>query len=212
MNVQVRTSAADILRDMGLDAINPGACAGADGWSNASAQGAFATLNPATEEEIARISPATAADAERIISAAYQSFLKWRMVPAPRRGELVGRIGELLKENQAQLGALVSLETGKSLTEGKGEVGEMVDMARFAVGLSRQLYGFTMQSQRSRHRMYDQWLPLGLSASSRPITSLWRHGLGMHSSLRFAEIRSSGSRARKCRFPRSQFSICAIAP
>ena len=79
-----------------------------------------------------------------------------------KRGELVGRIGELLKENQAQLGALVSLETGKSLTEGKGEVGEMVDMARFCVGLSRQLYGFTMQSQRNRHRMYDQWLPLGV--------------------------------------------------
>lgn len=162
MDLQVRATAADILRDIGLEALNPGACAGPDGWAKADAAGSFATVNPSTEAEIAHISAATAEDSERVIAAAHRAFLRWRMVPAPRRGELVGRIGVLLKESQAQLGALVSLETGKSLTEGKGEVGEMVDMARFAVGLSRQLYGFTMQSQRSRHRMYDQWLPFGV--------------------------------------------------
>lgn len=154
---------ADILRSVGLDALNPGACAGSkDGWTIPDHARAFPTINPSTEENIASISAATAEDYERIASTAQAAFLKWRMVPAPRRGELIGRIGELLKEQQSELGALVSLETGKSLTEGKGEVGEMVDMARFAVGLSRQLYGFTMQSQRPQHRMYDQWLPLGV--------------------------------------------------
>lgn len=157
-----RANVADILRNMGLSEVASGACSGPGGWAEVDASQAFPTLNPSTEQEIARISPASASDSERIIAGAHAAFQSWRMVPAPKRGELVGRIGELLKEKQAELGALVSLETGKSLTEGKGEVGEMVDMARFCVGLSRQLYGFTMQSQRNRHRMYDQWLPLGV--------------------------------------------------
>ncbi len=162
MNLHTHNQATDILRDTGLTDVNSGACGGQGGWAPIDAQKAFATVNPSTEDVIGRVSPATHADCQRIIDAAHSAFLKWRMVPAPKRGEVIGRIGELLRENQTQLGALVSLETGKSLTEGKGEVGEMVDMARFAVGLSRQLYGFTMQSQRNRHRMYDQWLPLGV--------------------------------------------------
>jgi aldehyde dehydrogenase (NAD+) len=162
MTVPNATFAADILRDLGLKDLNSGACAGPSHWSPEDASHSFATINPSTEQDIARISAATAKDMDAIISGAHDAHAKWRMVPAPRRGDLIGRIGELLRANQSQLGALVSLETGKSLTEGKGEVGEMVDMARFCVGLSRQLYGFTMQSQRNRHRMYDQWLPLGV--------------------------------------------------
>jgi aldehyde dehydrogenase (NAD+) len=163
MNTHVTPpQAIDILNSLGLDHVNPGACSGPNGWSKTDPANAFGTINPATEQEIARISPANHDDLDRIIAAAYATQRKWRMVPAPKRGDLVGRIGELLLKNKDQLGALVSLETGKSLTEGKGEVSEMVDMARFAVGQSRMLYGYTMQSQRSQHRMYDQWLPIGV--------------------------------------------------
>jgi aldehyde dehydrogenase (NAD+) len=158
-----RSSAAlDILSSLGLGELNAGACHGPGTWTAANAGAAFATINPATEQEIARISPASRNDLAAVVAAAVAAQKSWRMVPAPKRGDLVGRIGELLLKNKDQLGALVSLETGKSLTEGRGEVSEMVDMARFAVGQSRMLYGFTMQSQRAKHRMYDQWLPLGV--------------------------------------------------
>lgn len=162
MNLQLRPAAADILARLGIEKLNAGACSGRDGWSKIDAARAFASINPATEQEIAEISAATAEDADRAIAVAARTYTNWRMVPAPKRGDLVGRIGDLLREHQDALGALVSLETGKSLTEGKGEVGEMIDMARFAVGQSRMLYGYTMQSQRNEHRMYDQWLPLGV--------------------------------------------------
>jgi aldehyde dehydrogenase (NAD+) len=157
------TSAAEILSSIGLSAVNPGACAGsASAWSPIDRDKVFASINPATEEEIGHISPATHEDLARVVAGAASTFERWRSLPAPKRGDLVGRIGELLNKHKDALGALVSLETGKSLTEGRGEVGEMVDMAKFAVGQSRQLYGYTMQSQRQDHRMYDQWLPLGV--------------------------------------------------
>ncbi|WGD29728.1 aldehyde dehydrogenase family protein [Ancylobacter sp. WKF20] len=162
MNIQIRPAAADILVSLGLKDVNPGACHGPDGWSAADPANAFASINPATEQPIALITPATQAEMTRAIDVAAETFKSWRMVPAPKRGELIGRIGELLHANKDALGALLALETGKSLTEGKGEIGEMVDMAKFAVGQSRMLYGFTMQSQRDEHRMYDQWLPLGV--------------------------------------------------
>lgn len=162
MNVQLRPAAAEILASLGIFDINPGACSGKNGWSTVDASKAFASINPATEQVIARISPASSADMKQAIDIAAETFKSWRMVPAPKRGELIGRIGELLNEHKDALGKLLALETGKSITEGKGEIGEMVDMAKFAVGQSRMLYGYTMQSQRNEHRMYDQWLPLGV--------------------------------------------------
>jgi len=98
----------------------------------------------------------------RIIQTAQEAFLYWRMMPAPARGEIVRQIGEALREYKEPLGKLVSYEMGKSLQEGYGEVQEMIDICDFAVGLSRQLYGLTMHSERKGHRMYEQWHPLGI--------------------------------------------------
>ena len=99
-----------------------------------------------------------------VIEQAQKAFEEWKMVPAPRRGEIVRQIGEALRHHKDSLGKLVSYETGKSLQEGLGEVQEMIDICDFAVGLSRQLYGLTMHSERPRHRMYEQWHPLGITA------------------------------------------------
>src|SRR5438046_2130568 len=99
---------------------------------------------------------------EEVIKAAQEAFLTWRMIPAPRRGEIVRQIGESLREYKEPLGKLVSYEMGKSLQEGYGEVQEMIDICDFAVGLSRQLHGLTMHSERPAHRMYEQWHPLGI--------------------------------------------------
>jgi len=151
-----------VLDRLGLRAVNPGAFGGASGWAAADPRHAFPAVNPATEEVLAQVTAATAADCDRIIAGATDAYHRWRMVPAPRRGELVGRIGELVAQNHDELGAIVSLDTGKSLMEGKAEVKEVIDMAALAAGQSRMLHGFTQQSQRARHRMYDQWLPLGV--------------------------------------------------
>lgn len=154
-----------VLEGLGLRSLNPGACAGgADGWSAAQEAGAFAAINPASGETTARISAAMAADLERVTAIAFATQKRWRLVPAPVRGELVLRIGELVKEHHTLLGEIVSIDTGKSVMEGKAEVKEVIDMATLAAGQSRMLYGYTQQSQRGRHRMYDQWLPLGVVA------------------------------------------------
>jgi aldehyde dehydrogenase (NAD+) len=102
-------------------------------------------------------------DFEEIVRRASETFERWRMLPAPKRGEIIREIGNELREYKDELGTLVSLEMGKILAEGRGEVQEMIDIADFAVGLSRQLYGLTMQSERPRHRMYEQWHPLGIA-------------------------------------------------
>lgn len=96
-------------------------------------------------------------DYEAVISASQEAFLAWRTAPAPRRGEYVRLIGDALRSNKTEFGTLISLETGKTLPEGLGEVQEMIDIADFAVGLSRQLYGLTMSSERPSHRLYEQW-------------------------------------------------------
>jgi len=152
----------DLLKTLGVRAVNSGACVGPDAWSGVDADKSFASINPATERDIARVTPATAEDGERIISSARQSFATWRTVPAPKRGELVRRIGGLLREHKDALGSLVAMEVGKIKQEGDGEVQEMIDMADLAVGQARMLYGSTMQSERPQHRMYEQWHPLGL--------------------------------------------------
>src|SRR5205807_9844469 len=114
-------------------------------------------------EVLARIQTAGLEDYETVMARAGEAFLEWRMIPAPKRGEIVRQIGNELRAYKAELGALVTLEMGKILAEGLGEVQEMIDIADFAVGLSRQLYGLTMHSERPSHRMYEQWHPLGVA-------------------------------------------------
>ncbi len=120
-----------------------------------------ASLSPATGETIAKVRQASLQDYEEVMKKAVQVFREWRMVPAPQRGAIVREIGDAFREKKEALGRLVSLEMGKILAEGLGEVQEVIDMCDFAVGLSRQLYGLSMHSERPHHRMYEQWHPLG---------------------------------------------------
>lgn len=99
---------------------------------------------------------------DQVVTRAQQAFLEWRKVPAPKRGEVIRQLGNRLRENKHSLGALVTLEMGKIKDEGEGEVQEMIDVCDFAVGLSRQLYGLTMASERPDHHMREQWHPLGI--------------------------------------------------
>jgi aldehyde dehydrogenase (NAD+) len=161
------------LNRLGIHEIHSGAC-GAD-WIGT--QGAeLPSLNPATGAELGRIRLASAEDYETVMASALVVFERWRMLPAPKRGEIVREIGDELRRAKDDLGTLVSLETGKILAEGKGEVQEMIDIADFAVGLSRQLYGLAMHSERPQHRMYEQWHPLGvigvISAFNFPV-AVW---------------------------------------
>ena len=120
------------------------------------------SMNPRTGKPLGTAKRASQADYERIISNAQQAFERWRVTPAPKRGDVVRQIGNALRDNKDRLGTLVSEEMGKSKEEGDGEVQEMIDMADFAVGQSRMLYGLSMHSERSSHRMYEQWHSLGI--------------------------------------------------
>jgi aldehyde dehydrogenase (NAD+) len=148
-----------LLERLGLSAVNPGASTGK--WIETHGH-ELVSVNPATGEPIASVRTATLADYEQVVREAAAAFESWRMVPAPRRGEIVRQLGEELRAHKEPLGQLVSLEMGKILTEGLGEVQEMIDVCDFAVGLSRQLYGLSMHSERPYHRMYEQWHPLGI--------------------------------------------------
>ncbi|SDH78762.1 aldehyde dehydrogenase family protein [Variovorax sp. OV700] len=152
----------EVLRQFGIQPIHAGACSGPQGWSTTEDRALIDAVNPADETVTARVAGANAVDYETVMAAAVATQQSWRMVPAPRRGELVLRIGQLATEHLEGLAAIVALDTGKSLMEAGSEVKELVDMATFAAGQSRMLYGFTQQSQRAKHRMYDQWLPLGV--------------------------------------------------
>jgi aldehyde dehydrogenase (NAD+) len=136
----------------------------------------MASLNPADGSELARVRLASAEDYERTVKQSIEVFHRWRMFPAPKRGQILREIGDELRRFKDDLGALVTLETGKILAEGKGEVQEMIDIADFATGLSRQLYGLTIASERPEHRMYEQWQPLGvvgvISAFNFPV-AVW---------------------------------------
>ena len=149
------------LKALGIQAVNAGGSTGKHWWSDHVAGSLLQSLNPATGEAIAAVRTCTAQDYEHIVQHARETFLTWRMVPAPKRGALVRLIGQALREKKDQLGTLVSLEVGKIKAEGDGEVQEMIDMADFAVGQSRMLYGATMPSERPAHRMSEQWHPLG---------------------------------------------------
>jgi aldehyde dehydrogenase (NAD+) len=140
------------------------------------AESGVTSTNPADESELARVPLASAEDYERTVARSIEVFERWRMFPAPKRGQIIREIGDELRRSKDDLGTLVTLETGKILAEGKGEVQEMIDIADFAVGLSRQLHGLTMPSERPEHRMYEQWQPLGvvgvISAFNFPV-AVW---------------------------------------
>jgi aldehyde dehydrogenase (NAD+) len=152
------TPATDLLASLGLAAENHGAFDG--GWIATSGE-RVESINPATGEPIAAVTLTSVEEYERVAASSVAAFEEWRTWPAPRRGEVVRQVGEELRRHKQALGRLVSLEVGKVLSEGLGEVQEMIDMCDLAVGMSRQLYGKTMHSERPGHRMYEQWHPLG---------------------------------------------------
>ncbi|HSG81341.1 MAG TPA: aldehyde dehydrogenase family protein, partial [Gemmatimonadota bacterium] len=133
-------------------------------------------ITPIDGSRIATVKQVTEEEYDQVVARAHEAFLKWRDVPAPRRGEVVRQLGNKLREHKSELGQLVTLEMGKILAEGEGEVQEMVDICDFATGLSRQLYGNTMKSERPDHRMFEQWHPLGvvgvISAFNFPV-AVW---------------------------------------
>ncbi len=151
-----------ILEELGIQDVSYGACVGAGEWLKTEDAGELTSINPANGEPIAKVYQCSEADYEQVIRESQAAFEEWRMVPAPIRGQLVREMAIELRSKKDLLGSLVTLEMGKIKAEGDGEVQEMIDIADYAVGLSRQLYGFTMHSERPRHRMYDQYHPLGI--------------------------------------------------
>jgi aldehyde dehydrogenase (NAD+) len=131
-------------------------------WGSSTGSSIKTIVSPVDGKKIASVKLASEADYNKVIETAADAFKKWRTVPAPKRGEIVRQIGDALRNKKQELGTLVSYEMGKSLQEGFGEVQEMIDICDFAVGLSRQLYGLTMHSERPEHRMYEQYHPLGI--------------------------------------------------
>jgi aldehyde dehydrogenase (NAD+) len=156
------TSHAALLAKLGINAVNPGACHGHGGWITDPKGKELVSNDPTTGEPLARVIQATPESYDRVMTEAVAAFRTWRVTPAPKRGEVVRDLGNALRELKDPLGDLVSLEMGKIKAEGHGEVQEMIDICDFAVGLSRQLYGLTMASERPGHRMMEQWHPLGV--------------------------------------------------
>jgi aldehyde dehydrogenase (NAD+) len=150
----------EFLRKLGLKAKNAGTWTGQESLSGSARS--IQSYSPVDGELIGAVTITTRDQYEQVISTAQSAFQVWRNLPAPKRGEIVRQYGEVLRQYKDPLGRLVSYEMGKSLQEGYGEVQEMIDICDFAVGLSRQLYGLTMHSERSNHRMYEQWHPLGI--------------------------------------------------
>ena len=154
-------TANEVLERLEIEQVNSGACDG--DWIPQPSGGELASINPADGSVIARVRMAGRDDYEQVAAHAAQAFREWRMIPAPKRGEIVREMADELRRSKGDLGALVTMEMGKIRAEGQGEVQEMIDVADFAVGLSRQLYGLTMHSERPGHRMYEQWHPLGVA-------------------------------------------------
>lgn len=151
----------DFLKKLGISETNLGGSTGQK-WFGNEANGVIDVYSPTNGEFIAKVNQVSTDDYNEIIETAQNAFIEWRKIPAPKRGELVRQAGMKLREYKQELGMLVSYEMGKSLQEGLGEVQEMIDICDFAVGLSRQLYGLTMHSERPSHRMYEQYHPLGI--------------------------------------------------
>lgn len=154
MNIDI-----SFLKDLGINKINNGTSYGE--WIQNDTSTILKSISPINGEVIAEVYQTESDDYDLVIEKAYEAFLEWRNIPAPKRGEIVRLIGLELRKYKTELGKLVTLEMGKILPEGEGEVQEMIDIADFAVGLSRQLYGLTIQSERPKHRMYEQWHPMG---------------------------------------------------
>lgn len=150
----------EVLEALNIKAINNGVSTGQESWAGGG--DLLSSYSPVDGELIGKVNQATHDDYEKVITKAEEAYKIWREVPAPKRGEIVRQMGETLRANKDNLGRLVSYEMGKSLQEGWGEVQEMIDICDFAVGLSRQLYGLTMHSERLQHRMYEQWHPIGI--------------------------------------------------
>ena len=163
----------EALKELGLEEINNGSSTGSDCFSNG---GFLESYSPVDGKLIGKVRCSTKEDYEKVVSAATSAFKSWRTVPAPKRGEMVRQFGNKLRTHKEALGRLVSYEMGKSYQEGLGEVQEMIDICDFAVGLSRQLHGLTMHSERPGHRMYEQYHPLGvvgiISAFNFPV-AVW---------------------------------------
>ncbi len=151
-----------ILDQLGLKDLNPGACFGPGQWSSAADERVVQSVNPSNGQVIARVSGASEADYDKVISTAAEAAESWKTVPAPIRAEAVRLVTAALRDYKDPLGSLVAMEMGKIKAEGDGEVQEMIDIGDFAVGQSRMLYGKTMHSERPGHRMYEQWHPLGV--------------------------------------------------
>jgi len=170
----IRSDMQSVLQQLGLNELNPAASTGLNDIQGNGAS--IASYSPVDGELIASVGTCTREDYEAVITKATSAFAEWRKWPAPKRGEVVRQVGDALRENKDALGRLVSYEMGKSLQEGLGEVQEMIDICDFAVGLSRQLYGLTMHSERPEHRMYEQYHPLGvvgvISAFNFPV-AVW---------------------------------------
>ncbi len=161
------------LKVLGIKDINEGTSTGINNFSNGDI---LESYSPVDGQLIAKVKTTTKADYDKVMDAATHAFKTWRLMPAPQRGDIVRQFGEKLREKKEALGKLVSYEMGKSYQEGLGEVQEMIDICDFAVGLSRQLHGFTMHSERPGHRMYEQYHPLGavgiISAFNFPV-AVW---------------------------------------
>ena len=149
----------DFLIKLGLKETNIGSSTGSEWFANGTSIESF---TPVDGSLIGAVQTTSKDDYEKVMNKAAEAYKTWRMVPAPKRGEIVRQVGDALRENKEALGQLVSYEMGKSLQEGLGEVQEMIDICDFAVGLSRQLYGLTMHSERPMHRMYEQYHPIGI--------------------------------------------------
>ncbi|MFN7943678.1 MAG: aldehyde dehydrogenase family protein [Thermoanaerobaculia bacterium] len=158
MTVATKSAVTEILDRLGLAEVNSGAFDGS--WIPTHGK-RYESLNPATGEVLAVVKEVLAEDYERVAASTAAAFHEWKRWPAPKRGEIIRQLGEALRQHKEDLGMLVTLEVGKIRSEGLGEVQEMIDMADFAVGLARQLYGLSMHSERPQHRMYEQWHPLG---------------------------------------------------
>ena len=152
-------TATEILKALNLSSHNSGVSDGT--FFEGSTGGDLSSENPATAQASASVTLAGDGDYEKVMASSVRAFESWRLMPAPQRGEIVRQIGDEVRRHQEALGALVSLETGKIRSEGLGEVQEVIDICDFATGLSRQLYGLSMHSERPQHRMYEQWHPLG---------------------------------------------------
>jgi NAD-dependent aldehyde dehydrogenases len=147
----------EALQQLGLGAVNPGTSTGNNHWGT---DQLITSHSPVDGAQIGQVGSTSAADYQKVVAAAQEAYGTWRIMPAPQRGEIVRQFGEELRKLKEPLGKLVSYEMGKSYQEGLGEVQEMIDICDFAVGLSRQLHGLTMHSERPGHRMYEQYHPI----------------------------------------------------